>query len=100
MLQSWRRLSPPTQEATRILAIGGSPLQAQELGDIAGDAMGSDDVLPLLREAVESGTLDLASDGTYWFHHPMNAELLARDLEVEERRRWHSAFASTTKSGS
>ena len=93
MLQSWRRLSAPTQEATRILAIGGGPLHAQELSDIAGDAMGSGDVLPLLREAVESQTLDVASDGTYWFHHPLNAELLEQGLALEERRRWHSAFA-------
>jgi DNA-binding CsgD family transcriptional regulator len=93
VLQSWRRLSAPTQEATRILAIGGGPMHAQELNGIAGDAMGSGDVLPLLREAVESRTLDLAADGTYWFHHPLNAELLERDLAVEERHRWHSAFA-------
>lgn len=93
VLQSWRRLSAPTQEATRILAIGGGPLHAQELNGIAGDAMGLGDVLPLLREAVESRILDLASDGTYWFHHPLNAELLEQDLALEERRRWHSAFA-------
>ena len=93
VLQSWQRLSAPAQEATRILAIGGRPLHAQELNDVGGESMNVGDVRPLLREAVESRALDLASDGTYWFHHPLNAELLEQELSPEERRRWHAVFA-------
>ena len=92
VLQSWRRLPPSTRELARILAVGGAPLRAQDLNNIAGTPGGAD-VLPLLHEAVDAGTLDHARDGTYWFHHPMIAEVLEQSVDEDERRRWHAAFA-------
>ncbi|MGV8897325.1 MAG: helix-turn-helix transcriptional regulator [Rhodoglobus sp.] len=98
VLQSWRRLSAPARALTRILAVGGRPLRAADLdaviagseSDGGADAGGS---LPLLREAVDAGTLDANAHDTYWFHHPLNAEVLEEGLPGEERRRWHAAFA-------
>ena len=92
VLQSWSRLPPSTLELARILAVGGAPLRAQDLSDIADTSDGTD-VPALLREAVDAGTLDHARDGTYWFHHPMSAEVLEQSLDDDERRRWHAAFA-------
>lgn len=92
VLQSWRRLPPATQELTRILSVSGTPLRARDLADIAGPPGGTD-VVSLLRGAVEAGTLDQSRDGTYWFHHPLNAEVLEQSLDDDERRRWHAVFA-------
>ncbi len=98
VLQSWRRLSAPTRELTRILAVGGRPLRAADLDAVIAGSVGvggaaAGGCLPLLREAVEAGTLDAAANDTYWFHHPLNAEVLEGGLPGEERRRWHAAFA-------
>lgn len=90
--QSWSRLSASTLELARILAVGGAPLRAQDLSDVAGKPDGTD-VRALLREAVDAGTLEHARDGTYWFHHPMSAEVLEQSLDDDERQRWHAAFA-------
>ncbi|MEO5745857.1 MAG: LuxR C-terminal-related transcriptional regulator, partial [Terracoccus sp.] len=41
-----------------------------------------------------AGVLDLAeADGSYWFHHPLQAEVLVRHVPLDERRRWHEVFA-------
>ncbi|WP_283252452.1 helix-turn-helix transcriptional regulator [Aeromicrobium wangtongii] len=90
VLQSWRQLPSRTQELTRVLAVSGTPLHASDLAEVTGPGT---DVTALLRTAVDAGTLDRASDGTYWFHHPLSAEVLEESLEDDERRHWHSAFA-------
>jgi DNA-binding CsgD family transcriptional regulator len=93
VLRSWWRLPDETREVTRILAVGGGPRRVQDLADVASTALGVDDIQPLLEEAVHAGNLDVAADGTYWFHHPLIAEVLERRLTDDERRRWHAAFA-------
>ena len=47
----------------------------------------------LLREGVEAGILDAATDGSYWFHHPLYAEVLEGTLDDDERIALHSAVA-------
>ena len=93
VLSSWHRLSPPTREITRILAVGGRPRPAPELEEVIRGRVDADEVSTLLREAVDAGTLDLAPNGSYWFHHPLTAEVLEQGLSDEQRRRWHSVFA-------
>lgn len=93
VLQSWRRLPPAARELARILAVGGGPLHASDLIEVLGNELDLGDVQLLLREAMEAGTLDRARDGSYWFHHPMIAEVLEQGLTDDERRRWHAAFA-------
>lgn len=94
VLRAWRGLSAGAQELTQILALGGRAASAVELRAVAGSAVEPDGVLPLLHSAVEAGLVDLAPDGTYWFHHPIIAEALEQGLDAGERRRWHAAFAA------
>ncbi|QHK19058.1 AAA family ATPase [Pseudarthrobacter psychrotolerans] len=94
VLRAWRGLSAGARELTQILALGGRAASAAELRAVAGSAVEPDGVLPLLHLAVEAGLVDLAPDGTYWFHHPIIAEALEQGLDAGERRRWHAAFAA------
>jgi DNA-binding CsgD family transcriptional regulator len=93
MLQSWRRLSAPTRELTRVLAVAGRPLHASELDTVIGTDTEPDGGSRMLREAAENGIIDVQPNGTYWFHHPMSAEVLEQGLPDGERRRLHSVFA-------
>ncbi|GGI47069.1 DNA-binding CsgD family transcriptional regulator [Agromyces flavus] len=93
VLQSWYRLSEPTRELASVLAVGGRAMSADELARIVANGGGSEDVRASLREAVDSGTLDRLEDGTVWFHHPLNAEVLEATLGEDERQGWHRRFA-------
>jgi DNA-binding CsgD family transcriptional regulator len=92
VLQSWFRLSTETRRFASVLAVGGTAMRAGELAEVVGDAEVAA-TRSALAEAVESGTLDLLDDGSFWFHHPMNAEVLAAALGEDERREWHRRFA-------
>ena len=50
------------------------------------------DVVPLLREAVDGAVLHVGASETYWFVHPLLAEVLEAGLLPEERRALHEAF--------
>ncbi len=50
--------------------------------------------MPLLREAVDAAVLEVGEDGTYWFVHPLLAEVLEQGLLPEERATLHAAFAA------
>ncbi len=93
VLQSWQALPRPTRELTRILAAGGAPLTANEVAGVARATIDCDDVWSSLRVAVDAGVLEVARDGSLWFHHPMIAEVLEQELTPDERLRWHGAFA-------
>lgn len=93
MLQSWRRLSAPTRELARVLAVSGRPCRANELDAVVGRATEPEGVVGMLREAAENGIIDVKPNGTYWFHHPMSAEVLEQGIPEDERQRLHSAFA-------
>lgn len=94
VLRSWRGLPPDARALTQIMALGGKPVTGAELRAVAGPSFGPDGVLSVLRSAAEAGILDLAPDGTYWFHHPLIAETLELALGAEDRRGLHSAFAA------
>jgi hypothetical protein len=87
---AWQGLSRPARELTRLVAVAGRPQPAAGLGQVA-TALGSGgDVVPLLREAVDAGVLMVGVDGTYWFVHPLLAEVLEDGLLPEERRARHA----------
>ncbi len=94
VLRSWRGLTPGTRELTQIMAVGGRPIRAQDLAAVVPDAAMPGGVLAMLREAADTGTVDIAPAGTYWFHHPLIAEALEQGLSTDERQRWHAAFAA------
>ncbi|MFE5671738.1 AAA family ATPase [Agromyces sp. NPDC056523] len=93
VLQSWFRLSQPTRRLASVLAVGGRAMRADELARIADTAANGSEVRASLLEAVDSGTLDRLADDSFWFHHPLNAEVLEATLGEDERRDWHRRFA-------
>jgi hypothetical protein len=92
---AWQGLSRPARELTRLVAVAGGLQPAARLGQVATSLESGGDVVPLLREAVDAGVLVVGVDGTYWFAHPLLAEVLEDGLLPEERRAWHAAFAAT-----
>ena len=100
VLATWHRLSKPGREVTAILAIGGHRQSATELAKVTAGMYDADALGSLLRTATGSGVLDLdESDGRFWFHHPLQAEVLVRHVPADERRRWHEAFAAHFEAG-
>lgn len=92
VLQAWFRLSPETQRLATVLAVGGAAMSAGDLAEVVMDS-DVDGIRSALAEAVGSGTLDGLVDGSFWFHHPMSAEVLAAALSDDERSEWHRRFA-------
>ena len=92
--RTWFGLSEPARELTRLVAVAGRPQQADVLREAAAGLLPHLDVTPALREAVLAGVLIADPDGTYWFAHPLLAEVLEADLPPEEARAWHAGFAS------
>jgi DNA-binding CsgD family transcriptional regulator len=91
--RAWHSLSPSAQELTKRVAVAGRPQRAGQLSEVS-LATGMDaEVLPLLREAVDAGVIEVRADESYWFGHPLLAEVLAGALLPEERRKLHAAFA-------
>ena len=91
-LRAWRSLSSPAQALTRLIAVAGRPQRSDQLGKLAAQTGVTGDVVPLLREAVDGAVLHVGASGTYWFVHPLLAEVLEAGLLPEERRALHEAF--------
>ncbi len=91
-MRAWRSLSSPAQALTRLIAVAGRPQRSDQLGKLAAQTGVSGDVVPLLREAVDGAVLQVGAPETYWFVHPLLAEVLEAGLLSEERRALHGAF--------
>ena len=96
--QAWRGLSAQARALTALIAVAGRPQRADQLGRVAAAAGVDQRVVPLLREAVDGAVLDVGDDDTYWFVHPLLAEVLERALLPEERASLHAAFAAALDS--
>jgi hypothetical protein len=92
--RAWRELSPEAQELTALIAVAGRPEHAEHLSKVAVATGMSSDVVTLLREAVDGSVLEVGADGTFWFVHPLLAEVLEAGLLPDERRMLHAAFAA------
>jgi DNA-binding CsgD family transcriptional regulator len=92
--RAWHGLSPHTRELSRLIAVAGRPQHADDLVEVAATTGVGGGVVPSLREAVDAGVLEVHTDDTYWFVHPLLAEVLEQGLLPEERRTAHAAFAS------
>jgi DNA-binding CsgD family transcriptional regulator/tetratricopeptide (TPR) repeat protein len=93
LARTWHGLSAPARTLTAIMAVAGRPERSARIVAV-GTAVGfADAVVPLLRETVDAGVLQSQPDGTYWFAHPLMAEVLADDLLADERRTLHAGYA-------
>ena len=100
VLATWHRLAPEGREVTAVLAIGGHRQSATELAKVMRGRHDVDSLATLLRVAASAGVLDLDDvDGRFWFHHPLQAEVLVKHVPMDERRRWHEAFAAHFEEG-
>jgi DNA-binding CsgD family transcriptional regulator len=93
--RAWHGLSRPARELTRLVAVAGHPQRARVLAEVVTATGVGEDVIPLLREAVEAAVLEVGADDGFWFVHPLLPEVLEQGLLPEERRTLHAAFAAT-----
>ncbi len=91
--RSWFGLSEPARDLTCLVAVAGRPQQAEFLRAVASALVPDLEVLPALREAVGRGVLVAENAGTYWFAHPLLAEVLEAGMLPEDARVWHAGFA-------
>jgi len=94
LLARWHSLSAPARLLARLLAVGGRPTTCDTLGVVSEGVVRIDDLPDLLREAVEGGVLQSVGDDTYWFRHPLLAEVLVGTLTASELAPLHGAYAS------
>lgn len=94
VLRPWHRLSERGRGLVLAVALGGEVASGAALrraADLAGTT--PLEAPSLLREAVDTGVLDVTPDGGYWFHHPLQAEALESGVAGDERRQLHAALA-------
>ncbi|GAA1965336.1 helix-turn-helix transcriptional regulator [Microbacterium deminutum] len=94
---STRGLDSDVVTMLRVMALAGRPMTGDQLRELllAGGAMqdvdsGLMDVR--LAEASTAGTITTRDGRTYWFQHPLAAEVLDSQLSDGERAFWHAAF--------
>jgi len=92
--RAWQSVSKPAREITRLIAVTGRAQHADDLGKLAAQLALSGDVVSLLREAVDAAVLKVGADATYWFVHPLLAEVLEEGLLPDERRSLHEVLAA------
>lgn len=81
----------------RVLAVGGRPLTANELHEVVAAVERAPgprpaDIENALATGAEAGIVGVGAHGSYWFRHPLSAEMLAAELAERERTAWHAAF--------
>jgi len=97
LLARWHSLSEPARLLTRVLAVGGRPTTFETLSAVAGSAVPAQDMPVLLREAVDAGVVQALGDQTYWFRHPLLAEVLLATMTSPELMPVHAAYAGALK---
>ncbi len=97
VLHSWFGLPARTRELVTILAVGSRPMRPAELAAVAGED--ADVLRDRLADAVEAGVIETGFDDTFWFRHPLNAEVLGEAVPAATRGRWHARFAELLDTG-
>ncbi len=99
-LARWHALSGPAREVTRLMAVGGRPVDHELVTAVTALALPSVDGVPqLLGEAVDTGVLRIGADHTYWFWHPLLAEVLVDTLDVARAAPLHATYAAVLEAG-
>ena len=98
VLASWHELSPGARELTTVLAIAGQALERSDVVELVEGHLDAAEAPGLLAEAVDHAVLDLDEHGCFWFHHPLQAELLEAAAHPDDRRAWHERIALLVRS--
>ena len=96
--RDWHQLGETARNVTSLVAVAGRPVAIDLLEAVARD-LRIEGVLPALEEAVVRRVLRLEDPDGYWFHHPLQAEVLEANLTSARRRAWHEAYARQLESG-
>ena len=91
LLDTWRGLSAPAREITRILAIAGRPTDLGSLDAVAGEIGVA--ITASVRESVDAGVVVLDGE-MIWFRHPLLAGVLAESYLPREAAPVHAAWAA------
>ncbi len=89
LLASWHGLSAEDRRLTRLLAVGGRPMEPEALAGVAGLTEPA-----VLTEAEEQGVVRAEPDGRLWFRHPLLAEVLYDGVPPAELVRLHAAYVT------
>ncbi|MBM7783748.1 DNA-binding CsgD family transcriptional regulator [Tenggerimyces flavus] len=96
LLAAWHRLSVPSREVMRLLAIGGRPATADVLVEVAATrGIAFDVVTAALVESTQNGICVASDAETCWFRHPLLAEVLEASFVPGEAVPVHAAWAAT-----
>ena len=98
VLASWHGLSPGSRGLATVLAVAGRPMSRSDITELVAGRLDPTLVPEQLREARDHALLDIDREGRYWFHHPLQAEVLEAQLHPEDRREWHEVAAKLLES--
>jgi DNA-binding CsgD family transcriptional regulator len=98
VLSSWHELSPGARDLTTVLAIAGQALERSDVMELVEGHLDAAEAPGLLAEAVDHAVLDIDEHGCFWFHHPLQAELLEAAAHPDDRRAWHERIALLVRS--
>jgi DNA-binding CsgD family transcriptional regulator/tetratricopeptide (TPR) repeat protein len=93
LLASWHGLSAGARQVTRVLAVGGRPIEIEVLAEVAAEH-GTDrtTLSACLAEAQEHGVVRWDDQGRPWFRHPLLADVLTETLPADEAVRLHATY--------
>ncbi|MFI7068638.1 ATP-binding protein [Kribbella sp. NPDC050124] len=96
LLAAWHRLSAPSREVMRLLAVGGRPVSVDALAEVAAArGIGPEAVTAALVEATSAGICVGQGGDMSWFRHPLLAEVLNATFVPGEAVPIHVAWAKT-----
>lgn len=90
----------PARELCSLIAIAGEPTDHDLLVKACVEAGLTADMEAALREAADAAILGTEPGDTFWFVHPLLAELFEADLRPNERRAYHRAWIRVLDCGS
>ncbi|HET6295304.1 MAG TPA: AAA family ATPase [Kribbella sp.] len=101
LLAAWHRLSAPTREVMRVLAVAGRPVPVDDLREVTGArAIGPERLSASLAEAAKAGIFVAQDPDLCWFRHPLLAEVLSASYVPGEAGPVHTAWAKTLEARS
>jgi predicted ATPase len=85
-------LDASARDVCALIAVGGEPVAPSMLAAVCAEAGLAVELDTALRQAADAAVLERRSAGEWWFVHPLLAELLDRDLQLQSRRKFHVAW--------